>query len=488
MTPKTHPLTRALPPALLFCLAAGCGDDSSPGSLPAVAAMASDPSTDGSGTPTAPGATPPEVPVAAFGAPEPIAGVQPSPPPAIAQQPVPEPEGVHRCGWGEPADPRDALIGEAYQLWTSPRGQVDLFMPQPVLDWMAERVWDESHDLWHAVRQCEMPLMGNSICRDRPDLVAGAQTCASARNGYEFLVMHHHMLLAMRQAFPGHPELFEGFEHFPMSADEIPEPLRDGFDGWSRTIRDTAAILDDIENHLDRFPTEGDLGSFMQCGAMSAGQSGVHAALHFKWAQFGSPRNLGDQTRNLGNYMFWKLHGWIDTVWLRYRAAKGLDGSASDDLQAELEAELEAQCWEMHDLGHVAIDRGLRTTSDSVDLPEESGPFHDVIRPILDDNCASCHSGSSPAAGLVLGGAVSSAQLVSSLLGRPTARGGEFLMVVPGRPDRSWLYLRAAGEAQGAGCTGDCSVGVMPPTGEVTLTQTELASLRDWIADTAAAP
>lgn len=394
------------------------------------------------------------------------------------------PDNRHRCGWGQPADPRDALLTEDYQTWLGSRGQVDLFLPQAVLDWMTERLWDESHDLWHAVRQCSMPIGGSRICRDRPDLVATAQVCESARDGYEFLVMHHHMIVALREAFPTNPQLFEGFSTFPFESADLPEPLRGGFRGWSSSTTDTARVLDDIENNLDQFPTEGDLGLFMQCGVMRRGTSGIHGAMHFQWGEFASPRNLGDQTRNLGNYMFWKLHGWIDDVWLRYRAAKGLDDDPDDDLDAELEA----QCWEMHDLGHVATERGVLTTSDGVELPFESGEFHDVIRPILDANCASCHSGGNPAAGLVLGGATTSAKLVASLVGRPTARGGDFVMVDPGSPARSWLYLRAADEAKDVTCDADCSVGVMPPTGQVTLTAAELTSLRGWIENGALAP
>lgn len=456
-------------------------------------------------TPTGGGAAPTASPAAINGPTTQLpVGSQPTTaaePPATAGPTIESPMGsgaenmpveptdlTHRCGWGEPVDARDLMIDADYQVWNGNLGEIDLFLPQPVLDWMEERVWEGSHNLWHAVRQCEVTSTRrfgrprNAVCDERPALVAENQNCENARDGFEFMLMHRHMIQSLRQAFPGHAQLFAGFPAFPFSADDVPEPLRPAWGrGWSAAMIETATMLDDIENNLDQFPTEGDLGMFMQCGAMSAGGTGIHGALHFKWAQFTSPHNLGDQSKDLGNYMFWKLHGWMDDVWQRYRVAKGLDTDPTD----KIEEELEDQCWEMHDLGHVAVSLGQ---AGDVELPEESGVFHETIRPILDAHCSSCHSGSTPSGGLVLGGAISSAELVASLVDQPAARGGSFMLVRTGQPQASWLYLRASDMAKTAGCTGTCSTGVMPPTGEVTLTTSELATIAQWITDGAPGP
>ena len=71
------------------------------------------------------------------------------------------------------------------------------------------------------------------------------------------------------------------------------------------------------------FATDGDLGKYIQCGVASSGASSIHGALHFKWVVNDSPYSLGSQPVNIQNYMFWKLHGWIDEIWERYRVAKG---------------------------------------------------------------------------------------------------------------------------------------------------------------------
>jgi hypothetical protein len=71
---------------------------------------------------------------------------------------------------------------------------------------------------------------------------------------------------------------------------------------------------------------------------------------------------------------------------------------------------------------------------------------------------------------------------------------GQFLRVVPGDPDRSWLYLKAAGTAASAGCvestTASCNTQSMPPSSASSARPTEeqLNALRQWILDGAPAP
>jgi hypothetical protein len=127
-------------------------------------------------------------------------------------------------------------------------------------------------------------------------------------------------------------------------------------------------------------------------------------------------------------------------------------------------------------------------TTPGVPLPAESGFFHESVRPIFEQTCAGCHAGSSPEAGMVLGGNVSSAVIVRNLVHVMAVRGGQYKRIAPGMPQQSWLYLKASGIAATANCTGTCNAQVMPPTGKVTLTQVQLEALRKWIADGAPAP
>ena len=409
-----------------------------------------------------------------------------------AMQPVAGAPVAHdhdHCTSGELADARDLQLSDRPDQWKSPtRGDVDLVLPKLVLDWMRERVWEASHDAWHNIRRCKgggfsLPGAPSTAICSHTNLIPAHQECTDAEDGYAFLLVHRHMLMALKQAFPRQKDLFEGFAHFPYAASDVPEIWRDRWgSGWAANIKQTADTLEDIEHKLSMFPTEGDLGKFIQCGGMANGASSIHGALHFKWVVNDSPYSLGKQTVNIDNYMFWKLHGWIDRVWERYRVAKGLMPD-----EPKLKQALTGQCLEMDALGKVLDPKsGVDTTSP---LPEEHGVFHEQVRPILEQHCASCHSESSPEAGLPLGGHISSSAIVKGLVGVQTMHGGQFKRVVARSAMQSWLYLKASGTAASAGCTGSmCNAQVMPPTGQVTLTSQELGSLQKWIDDGAAAP
>lgn len=391
------------------------------------------------------------------------------------------------CLDGEAVDARDKLLTGKPDQWKG--SGIDLVLPAKVLEWMKERVWDESHDAWHNVRRCKTGgafAGGKSPLCNKPELVAANGECSNAEDGYQFLVMHRHMMIALRQAFPTYPDLFQGFPKFPFNASDVPVEWQGRWGtGWSPAVIDTAQQLEDIENKLQQFPSEGDLGKFIQCGAMSSGASSIHGALHFKWVVNDSPHSLGKQTVNVNNYMFWKLHGWIDQIWERYRKAKGL---AADE--PKLKQALLDQCHEMTRLGQeFGSVAGAGGRDGGVPLPVEHGFFHEQVRPIFERVCSGCHSEASPEANLSLGGQISSADVVKGLVSGQSAHGGQFLRVVPGNPAKSWLYLKVSGMAAAAGCTGAmCMTGVMPPAGMVTLSQTELGAIRQWIMDGAPAP
>jgi hypothetical protein len=393
------------------------------------------------------------------------------------------------CLHGEIADTRDASLATPAQpdIFTATNGDIDLALPKVVLDWMDERVWKPSHDAWHNIRRCGgggLPGADTSICM-HTELVPEHQECEDAEDGYQFLVMHRHMMIALRQAFPQHTELFAGFPHFPFEAKDVPAQWQGRFGtGWTQQVLDAAKTLEAIEDNLSQFPTEGDLGKFIQCSTMANGASSIHGALHFKWVVNSSPNSLGKQPVNIGNYMFWKLHGWIDGVWQRYRKAKGL----ADD-EPKLSEALLDQCREMHQLGRT-IDPTL-VQDPTGPLPEEHGYFHETVRPALDRVCSGCHSESSPEAKMPLGGHISSAEIVKNLVNVTSFSGGQFARVVPGRPEQSWLYLKASGTAASAGCNGaSCRTQAMPPgaTADRMLSASELAALSQWIADGAPAP
>jgi hypothetical protein len=313
------------------------------------------------------------------------------------------------------------------------------------------------------------------------------------------------MIQALKQLWPKHTEQFTGFAKFPTSAADVPAQWRATWKDWEPEILAAGKIGDEIDKpeNLARFPDEGVLGFWLQCNVGQKLSSppnelpfvGLHFVLHAKWARPGNTTHgVNNTDANIDNYMFWKLHGWIDNVWEKYRRAKGL--LATDP---KLQADLVAQCREMDT--EMQIIKNTTKPADSVDdnpaAAHESGFFHERVRPIFASQtnlCSGCHAETGANAMLTLGGDISSAKIVAGLVNQPSRDGGQYKLVVPGEPEHSWLYLKASGKAAAANCTASstaqCITATMPPSasGLPTLSAAELDTLRQWIQDGAKGP
>ncbi|MBM3316976.1 MAG: hypothetical protein FJY75_03895 [Candidatus Eisenbacteria bacterium] len=97
--------------------------------------------------------------------------------------------------------------------------------------------------------------------------------------------------------------------------------------------------------------------------------------------------------------------------------------------------------------------------------------FAGDVQPIFTASCASgsCHGGAAPALGLTLASGASYAAIVE----RPSLQRPQLLLVHPGQPDSSYLYLKVVGAAGIDGAR-------MPIGGALSAASTE--TLRDWIA------
>src|SRR5262249_35833652 len=157
-------------------------------------------------------------------------------------------------------DARDAMITSVPDQWKSPTsGDIDLVVPQGVVDWMHEHVWEQSHDAWHNIRRCKTggllgipgaPPGGSgavNVC-SHTDMIPDHQECQDADDGFAFLVTHRHMLTALKQLFPQHADLFAGFPHFPYNATDVPQLWQSRWGtGWSQQILSVANTLEAIE-------------------------------------------------------------------------------------------------------------------------------------------------------------------------------------------------------------------------------------------------
>jgi hypothetical protein len=418
----------------------------------------------------------------------------------------PEHTNKDHCLEGYDPLPSDDTMAAGPSIFTPANGGASDTVVQPeVLQWMVEKEWQGAHVIWHAVRGCASGTAGGllaplglpDLCQDYPFLIPEDQTCQSAGDGYQFLLFHRHMIEVMKQLWPKHASDFDGFAKFPTTKAELPEVWDQEDPTWSTQILEAADIADNIEQHLDLFPDEGALGFWLQCAVGTRAPAfapqmpyiGLHFNLHDEWSRgANSTHGLNNGQVNITNYMFWKLHGWIDKVWEKYRVAKGITTDAA--AVQKYESDMVAQCREMDiEVEILQESTGEQPVFDCPPEVDETGDFHTKVRPILENDanhCASCHgpAQTSPYAGLTLGGSISSKCVIERLKGRDSISGGQYQLVVPGDPENSWLYIKAAGLADGAGCvdgTNPCNTAPMPPSGR-TMTDADLAILYDWIA------
>jgi hypothetical protein len=379
---------------------------------------------------------------------------------------------------------------------------VDTTVQPQVLTWMNTHRWEEAHVEWHAIRTCAASLGGGSaskvnIC-SYTSLVPTDQQCLTDGDGYQFLLFHRHMIQALKQLWPNHTEQFTGFPTFPQSAADVPKEWQSAWTDWSADALAAGKIGDAIKDpaNLARFPDEGTLGFWLQCNVgqkltMPANNMpfvGLHFLLHAKWVRNGNTAHgVNNTSANIDNYMFWKLHGWIDKVWQDYRDAKGL---SNDD--PKYKADMLAQCREMDtEISIIQQKKPMPTDTDPNPnpLPAETGFFATNVRPIFDSSygCSGCHDVAGPNGSLVLGGNISGADIVKGLVNVAAVDAPGFKYIVPNDPDNSWLYKKITGKT--SDCTASaCITGPMPPDTQPDVSAADAATIRQWIMMGAPAP
>jgi hypothetical protein len=274
-----------------------------------------------------------------------------------------EPPAAMRCMHEHAADPRDLDLDPTPRtVWVG--FSRDLLLPQPVLDWLGENELEIKHDAWHSTRRwdsaCGESFASGADCGFAQQLTAAGLERAEAQqgapgSGLAFLAMHRHMLMQLRTTFPSHPELFTGFEHLPRTRADAENPTPWKRLSWTSDNLYGFEVLEHIEAHLDQFQDDDALGVYIESNlrwtstvpvaASGDAGAGVHAALHNQWAVNRSPGNLGRTDTALRNVIFWKLHAFLDDVWSRYRAARGLSEMEDTYMRA-----LDDECYRMQQL------------------------------------------------------------------------------------------------------------------------------------------
>ena len=111
----------------------------------------------------------------------------------------------------------------------------------------------------------------NAIC-SHTELIPAHQSAADAEDGYQFLVVHRHMMHgAASGVSAARRRCSQASRTFRTTPRTCPQNWHRslGARAGQHAIIETAKTLEDIENQLSQFPTEGDLGHFIQCGGMA---------------------------------------------------------------------------------------------------------------------------------------------------------------------------------------------------------------------------
>lgn len=222
-------------------------------------------------------------------------------------------------------------------------------MPDDLIAWMNQKGWGEHHDQWHFERRWDFwharaALPGHPEWIDellQEARAKGWQRSAiqegEAGNGEDFLFMHRAMIHLLLERFPQYLHLLRGWNTIPVDPADAEDPVP----GTAPAAFDPgmAAAVARIERIPGEFAADDEFGLFLQTRmrpvpgdplAQSADpHAGIHNYLHNRWSDDGSDVNLGDPLVNLMNARFWKLHGWIDHRWWRFRRARHLDDGAA---------------------------------------------------------------------------------------------------------------------------------------------------------------
>lgn len=268
---------------------------------------------------------------------------------------------------------------------SSDLGPTDVFtvdgdtpMPVGFIEWLDEAGWPIEHADWHRVRRFDAAC-GSGVDwttvddRDVPQCPAAQRLVdlglyrADAQenapgDGLPFMMFHRIMIRSAQTAFPEHADLFGGFAHIPRDDRDPENPMPGRPIRWSDGQLEALEILENIEDHVDRWEDEDAFARWMQANFVWTDTNpqrfvddptaGIHFALHAQWNIPGSPYALAGEIETIYNRAFWSLHGWMDTVWEHYRVARGQRES-----DPEFQAVWEDQCEEWADLRAIRLGR-----------------------------------------------------------------------------------------------------------------------------------
>lgn len=228
-------------------------------------------------------------------------------------------------------------------------------IPEEMIVWMNHKGWGAHHDQWHFERRWDFwhaiseqpghPAWVDDLLREA--ISKGWQRSpiqdGEPGNGEDFLFMHRAMFHLLADNFPQHLHFIRGWQSPPTDPNDMDDPLPPDEAGSPPNPAkgplnpNMASAISKIQSRHPDFVNDDEFGLFLETNLRpvpgnplarsSDPETGLHNYLHNRWSDATSPINLGDPTVNIFNHRFWKLHGWIDHQWWRFRKGKGFSDS-----------------------------------------------------------------------------------------------------------------------------------------------------------------
>ena len=218
-------------------------------------------------------------------------------------------------------------------LASAPTAEFDTQIPDEIIEWMKIRDWGTHHERWHIERNWDLQTQEElskavQVGWSRYPIQEGEEG-----NGLDFLAMHRVMIRQLRAEFPAHKALFDGWDTPPtdpfLSGEELPNKNRTPFS----PLMITAILRLSRDQEIVKFVGDDELGRYLQTSASPTPKepsrrssdltAGMHNYLHNRWTLKSSPIDLGMPYVHIYNQRFWRLHGWIDKQWEKYRILTG---------------------------------------------------------------------------------------------------------------------------------------------------------------------
>lgn len=232
---------------------------------------------------------------------------------------------------------------------------------QPAIsDWLNEQRWNDKYARWQRSLRCDFGFAKSSfygdakLCAEQTKVdgnhfSGGAQQgarsfCSSKQNSLKFMAMHKHLLQGVRALWPSLEHQFDAWMMLPEEED-YPASTQSVFNAWPDKVRRHAMLLTSMKSMSDRevflrWPNEGDFVHWMLCGSTESGMSvdALYGALMSNLIESVDPASDHPKLQ-LEQFLFWKVHAWLEMHWNRYRLRKQLT-----PLEPELQAEMIKQC------------------------------------------------------------------------------------------------------------------------------------------------